>query len=150
MRIKEILKRGIITAEITSPIHEVSTIMKEKNIGFLPILKNDKIVGVVTDRDIVIGAIANNCSNDQSIEDYINKNIVKIDYNRELKDALDLMKIHKIKRILVVDGEKFIGVLSLSDIIEKDEKGVLNTIKTIWKIDDKDKFKEAEIDDFYL
>ena len=150
MRIKEVLKRGIITTEINSPIHEVANIMKEHNIGFLPVLKNDKIVGVITDRDIVIGAIANNCDNSQSIEDYISKNVVKIDYNRELQDALDLMSTHKIKRILVVDGEKFIGVLSLSDIIEKDEKGVLNTIKTIWKIEDKDRLKDAEIDEFYL
>ena len=150
MRIKEVLKRGIITTEINSPIHEVANIMKEHNIGFLPVLKNDKIVGVITDRDIVIGTIANNCDNSQSIEDYISKNVVKIDYNRELQDALDLMSTHKIKRILVVDGEKFIGVLSLSDIIEKDEKGVLNTIKTIWKIEDKDRLKDAEIDEFYL
>jgi len=150
MRIKEVLKRGIITTAITSPVHEVANIMKEHNIGFLPVLKGDKIVGVITDRDIVINAISNNCDNSQSIEDYISKNIVKIDYNREIKDALDLMRTHKIKRILVVDGEKFIGVLSLSDIIEKDEKGVLNTIKTIWKIDDKDRLKDAEIDEFYL
>ena len=60
------------------------------------------------------------------------------------------MKTKKIKRILVVDGERFIGVLSLSDIIQKDESGVLDVIKNIWKLEDKERLKDSEIDDFYL
>jgi len=150
MRIKEIFQRGIIHIDADTSIYDAANVMKKHNIGFLPVLKDDKIIGVITDRDIVINAVANNCDCDKSIEDYINKNIIKIDYNRELSDALDLMTTHKIKRILVVDGEKFIGVLSLSDIIQKDEKGVLKAIKTIWKIEDKDRLKDAEIDEFYL
>ena len=109
-----------------------------------------KLVGVITDRDIVIKAVANNCDCKQSIEDYINKNIIKIDYNRELSDAIHLMKANKIKRIIVADGEHFIGVLSLSDIIKTNKKEVLEALKTIWKIDDKTRLKDAEIDEFYL
>lgn len=150
MRIKNILKKGIISADINTSIYDAANLMKKHNIGFLPVISNNKVIGVITDRDIVINAVSNNCDCDQKIEDYISKNIVKIDYNREINDALDLMRQNKIKRIIVVDGEKFIGVLSLSDIIEVDEQGVLETIKTIWKIEDKERLKDAEIDDFYL
>ena len=150
LRIKEILKKGIISADINTSIYDAANLMKKHNIGFLPAINNNKVVGVITDRDIVINAVANNCDCDQKIEDYINKNIVKIDYDREITDALDLMKEQKIKRILIVNGEKFIGVLSLSDIIEVNEKEVLETIKTIWQIEDKSRLKDAEIDEFYL
>lgn len=150
MRIKNILRRGIIVADINTSIYDVANLMKKHNIGFLPITSNNKIMGVITDRDIVINCVANNCENDQKIEDYINKSVISIDHNREIDEALDLMKKNKIKRIIVTDGEKIIGVLSLSDIIECNEKGVLETIKTIWKIEDKRKNIEPEVDEFYL
>lgn len=150
MRIKEVLKKEIITIDNNTTIYDAANLMKKHNIGFLPVVSNNKILGVITDRDITINCIANNCDCDQKIEDYINKNVIKIDYNRELIDALDLMKKNKIKRIMVVDGEKLIGVLSLSDMIEKEEKKVLETIKTIWKIEDKKRLPDAEVDEFNL
>lgn len=150
MRIKETFNKGLISADVNASVYDVANLMKKHNIGFVPITNNQSIVGVITDRDIVINAVANNCDCNQSIEDYINKNVIKIDYNREIHDALSLMKQHKIKRIIVMDGEKIIGVLSLSDIIKTNEKEVLDTIKTIWTIDDKDRLKDAEIDEFYL
>ena len=150
MRIKEIVKHGIISTDINSSISEAANLMKKHNIGFLPVMNNKKIVGVITDRDIVINAVANNCDPNHKIEDYISKNVVKVDCNREINEALSLMKQNKIKRIIVVDGEKLIGILSLSDIIEIDEKNVLDTIKTIWKIEDKKRLKDAEVDEFNL
>lgn len=150
MRIKEILKKGIISIDISTSIYDAANLMKKHNIGFLPVIKDSKVIGVITDRDIVVNAVANNCDCDTTIEDYINKNIVKIDYNREISDALNLMKLNKIKRIIIMNGEKFIGVLSLSDIIDIDENGILETIKTIWKIEDKERLKDSEIDEFNL
>lgn len=150
MRIKQILKKGVITIDTYTTIYDAANLMKKHNIGFLPVVNDNKIIGVITDRDITINCVASNCDCDQKIEDYINKNVVKIDYNREINDALDLMKNNKIKRILVLDGEKLIGVLSLSDMIEKEEKKVLETIKTIWKIEDKEKLPDAEVDEFNL
>jgi len=150
LRIKEVLNKGIISIDTNTSIYDAANLMKQHNIGFLPVVSNAKIIGVITDRDIVINAVANNCDCDQKIEDYINKNVIKIDYNREINEALDLMKQHKIKRILVVDNNKFIGILSLSDIIKVNEKQTLETIKIIWETDDKSRLKDAEIDEFYL
>lgn len=150
MKVNDILKRGLVTVDINTSIYDVANVMKKHNIGFLPVTSNNKIMGVITDRDIVINCVANNCENDSKIEDYINKNIISIDISEDVKDALKLMKDNKIKRLIVVNKEKIVGVLSLSDIIESDEDGVLDTIKTIWKIQDKDRNLDAEIDEFYL
>lgn len=150
MRIKEVLKRGVISIDLDTSIYDAANLMKKHNIGFLPVTKDNTVIGVITDRDIVINAVANNCDCDHTVADYVNKNIVKIDYNREINDALVLMKQNKIKRILIMDGEKFIGVLSLSDMIDSNEKEVLETIKTIWQIEDKERMKNAEVDEFNL
>lgn len=150
MRIKEIVNKNLIVGDIDSSIIQISNIMKKNNIGFLPISNNNKIIGVITDRDIVINCISNNCNTDDKIEGYINKNIIHIDCNREINDALNIMAKEKIKRILVSDKDKIIGVLSLSDIIKYDEKNVLETIKSVWEIKDNINNIEPTIDEFYL
>lgn len=150
MRIKEVVNKNIIVGDVNNSITEVANIMKKNNIGFLPISDNKKIIGVITDRDIVINCISNNCNNAESISGYINKNIIHIDWNREISDALSIMAKEKIKRILVSNNMKLVGVLSLSDIINLDEKKALETIKTIWELKDNENNIEPEIDEYYL
>lgn len=150
MRIKEVVNKNLIVGNIDNSITEISNIMKKHNIGFLPICDNKKIVGVITDRDIVINCISNNCNTNDKIENYINKNIIYIDCNKEISDALNIMASEKIKRILISDNKKLVGILSLSDIINLDEKKVLDTIKTIWQITDHSKNIEPEVDEYYL
>lgn len=150
MRIKEIVNKNLITGNINNSITEISNIMKNNNIGFLPISNNNKIIGVITDRDIVINCISNNCNNEDSIEGYINKRIIYIDCNKEINDALNIMAKEKIKRILISNKDKIIGILSLSDIIKIDANKVLETIKSIWEIKDNNKNIEPSIDEFYL
>lgn len=150
MRIKEIINKNVIVGDINNSIAEIATTMKKNNIGFLPIKDDKKIIGVITDRDIVINCVSNNCNNDAIIKGYVNKNIIHIDWNREIIDALNIMAKEKIKRILVSNNMKLVGILSLSDIINLDDKRVLDTIKTIWQITDNTKNIEPEIDEYYL
>lgn len=150
MRIKEVVNKNMIVGNVNNSITEVANIMKVHNIGFLPISKDKKIIGVITDRDIVINCISNNVDNNEKIENYINRNVIYIDWNREIKDALDIMAREKIKRILISDNMKLTGILSLSDIINLDEKKVLETIKTIWRLKDNNRNIEPEIDEYYL
>ena len=88
-----------------------------------------KIIGVITDRDIVIGPVMNN---ESSIEDFISKNIISIDENSDILDALTLMKENKVKRLLITKKEKYTGVLSLSDLLDSDyNQEIINTLKEI-------------------
>lgn len=150
MRIKEVVNKNIIVGDANNSIVEISNIMKKHNIGFLPISDSKKIIGVITDRDIVINCISNNCDNNEKIGSYINRNIIHVDWNREISDALNIMSREKIKRILISNNMKLVGILSLSDIISLDEKKVLSTIKTIWEITDNKRNIEPEIDEYYL
>lgn len=150
MRIKEVVNKNIIVGDVNDSIAEIATIMKKNNIGFLPIKNEKKIIGVITDRDIVINCISNNCNNNSSVEGYINKNIIHIDWNREITDALNIMAKEKVKRILVSNNMKLVGILSLSDIITKEEQKTVEAIKTIWELKDNNKNIEPEIDEYYL
>jgi len=129
MKIKDFMTKGIVTCEIDDSINEIAEIMEANNIGFLAVVDEDEIVGVITDRDIVIGPVMDN---ESSIEDFISENIISIDENDDILDALTLMKENKVKRLLITKKEKYTGVLSLSDLLDSDyDQEIINTLKEI-------------------
>ncbi len=148
--LSEIMSKEIIYGYIDSSIKCIAKLMKENNIGFIPIKDKDKWIGVITDRDICL-ACCSIKNTDESIKSYVSKNLICIDINSNIENALELMSKEKIKRLLVKDKDNIVGVLSLSDILEyTDKSNVLTTIKTIFYIHNNGNLESAEIDEFYL
>ncbi len=147
MKIKNIAKQKLITSNINNTIEMVSKLMKDNDIGFLPITDHDKIVGVVTDRDIVIRGLA---LDTKDIHLIMSTNLVCIDINKSIEEALLLYIKHKIKRLLITEKNNIIGVLSISDILKSDyqKDKVLDVIKNIFSESAID--NNVEIDTFYL
>jgi len=152
MKVKDIMSKNLIICSHDINVVNISNIMKKYNIGFIPIEKNKKIIGVVTDRDIVINMITNKINYKNNIESYINNKIVNIDENEEITNCLNEMKKNKIKRLIVTSNKKIVGVISISDIISKYDNSseIYKTIKSIWSIEKSDDTYKTEIDDFYL
>lgn len=148
--IRDIMTYNIISGSIDSSIKDISLLMKEKNIGFIPIKDDDEYVGVITDRDICLAIPTMNNVTD-SVKSYITNNIVYIDVNSDIDNALKTMGSNKVKRLLVKEKDNIIGILSLSDILNyTNNKNIINTYKTIFYIHDNDHGTIAEIDEFYL
>lgn len=145
--IKDIMSKKIISCKSNSTIYDVAKLMKKYNIGFIPVI-DDKLLGVITDRDIVIKCLFNN---DTNIKSYINTNIICIDENEEIKSALKLMSKNKIKRLIVTNKKEIVGILSLSDILNSNlDNEIINTIKSIYEIKDNKLNINSEIDEYYL
>jgi len=148
MKVKQFMSKSIITADIDISLPELSKIMKENDIGIIPIKDKNEIIGVITDRDIVIKIIANN---DNKIKGYINTNIISVDLNDNIEKALKLMEKNKVKRLLVKNEDGFVGIISLSDIINNADNNLfVNAIKSIWEINKNTDKYEIKIDQFYL
>lgn len=148
--ISEIMSKKIIYGNLNSSIKDISKLMKDNNIGFVPIKENNKYVGVITDRDICLSIPSINNIND-SVKSYITNNIVYIDVNSNTSDALKQMSKYKVKRLLVKEKDNIIGILSLSDILNyTDNNNLISSIKTIFYIHDNNQNHIAEIDEFYL
>lgn len=147
MLIKDMLKYNLITCNSNASIKDVSILMKDSDIGFIPVKDEDKFIGVVTDRDIVIRG----CSSDiNDISKIVSPNIISIDSNKNIYEALDYYVKYKIKRLLVTEDDKYVGVISINDIIkvEHDTKELIETIRKIFSIDNPD--KNVEVDTFEL
>ena len=132
LKIEHIMSKNLTVLDINSNIYEVASKMKEANIGFVPINDKSKIVGVITDRDIVVKILANK---DNKINDYISRDLVFININSSIEQAINLMGNKKIKRLLVEDKGKLVGIISLSDILNNmDSSVVYDNIKKIFSI----------------
>ena len=131
-----------------SNLEDIAKAMKRYDVGMVIINENNKIKGIITDRDIVTKILANK---DNKIKEYPTTNLVSIDINSDINEAIDLMKKHKIKRLLVKKDNKLVGILSLSDLLNTVDNNILiETYKTIFSINrNTDKYL-TDIDEFEL
>lgn len=150
MSLKDIINNNIIVCNINDDVSFISSCMRDNDIGFIPIVDRNRIVGVITDRDLACRIFNNEL--DGNITDYMSRDIVSVDINDSILDVLNKMKKYRIKRIIVTDNNKVIGVVSISDILNIDEfnEEVFNTIKSIWKIGPNIHKYESEVGEFYL
>ena len=150
MLLSDIMCKSIIACSVSDDIIKVSNVMKTNDIGFVPIYDDKKIVGVITDRDIVVKVVSNgdfNCD----ISNYMSKDIISVPVDSDISSVLDVMKKYKVKRLLVTTNNNVCGIVSLSDILNCDlDDEVLNSIKEIFEVGPNIHKYESEIDEFYL
>src|SRR3990172_9512020 len=103
MMIKELMTENPQAAQVNDPIMSVAKMMKDLNVGFMPILDSNKLVGVITDRDIVIRAIAGGMDFNTPVSDIMSTDLHVISPNDDVEDAADMMEEFQIRRLPVVD-----------------------------------------------
>lgn len=152
MEINMMMSKDLIIGKISDSFYDIASMMKKYDIGFMPISSRNKIVGVITDRDIVVNAVSNNIDVDDKIESYITKRIIYVNNDDSVETVLKVMSQEKVKRLLIVENKKIVGILSLSDIINHnvDNIKIIETLKSIWQINKNDDTYRTEIDEFYL
>ena len=152
MKIENLMSKDLVIANAYDSIKDISILMKKYDIGFIPLSQDQTIIGVITDRDLVVNALYNGAKENDSVIKYMNKNIIAIDMSEPIEYALETMSKEQIKRLLIKDQEtnKIIGILSLSDIINNTDINVSETLKSIWTIHKNTDEYNTEIDEFYL
>lgn len=150
--IQDIMTKKLIHIKADDTISSAAKKMLEFDVGFLPVAKESKVIGVITDRDIATKVFSNTTSLDVKIEDYISKNIISCKVNSNIEDALSIMSKNHVKRLLVLDDKKIVGIISFSDILHhfEDEKLIVKTLKEIFSINRNTDEYKTEIDEFYL
>ena len=118
MKVKEAMHTGVQWVDPDTPIVELAKLMREHDIGAIPIGENDRLVGMVTDRDIVCRCIAADLdAKTQRARDVMTEGIVFCQERQELDDAARLMESRRVRRLPVIDGKKRMsGILSLGDV----------------------------------
>ncbi len=120
MKVKDVMHRGVTWVEPATSIREIAQMMRDADIGSVPVGENDRLVGIVTDRDIICRGIADSAdSNGLTARDVMSKPIIWCRADDELEYALRIMEKNRIRRLPVIDENKRLaGILALGDISE--------------------------------
>lgn len=113
-----------------TPVSEIAQMMNKEDIGAIPIGKDDKLVGMITDRDIAVRVVAAGRDPKKTkAEDVMTKGIVYCQTKESVEDAIHLMDQKKIRRLPVLnDKKRLVGMLSLGDVahsVSRDLSGEL-------------------------
>ena len=125
MKVREIMtSEGLATAALDTTLAEIAERMRDENVGAIPIVDDDdKLCGIITDRDIVVRAIAEGEDPGEcTAEEILTGQLHTIDPEAELEEVADLMARHQIRRLPVVEDEMVIGMISLGDLAVKSEE----------------------------
>lgn len=97
-------------------VYEAAVKMKNDHVGAIPVCENDQLVGMITDRDIVIRGVAEKKPNASKITDIMSDHIVTGTPDMTVDEALDLMCKHEIRRLPIVEQNRLAGIISLGDL----------------------------------
>jgi CBS domain-containing protein len=120
MKVKQAMHEGVQWVDPSTSVKELARLMREHDIGAIPIGENDRLVGMVTDRDIVCRCVAEDIDTKKATaRQVMSKGIVFCRDEEELDDAARIMEHKKVRRLPVINKDKrMIGMLSLGDVSE--------------------------------
>lgn len=118
MKVNAAMHRGVEWCAPDTPIMEIARLFREKDIGAIPIGENDRLVGMLTDRDIVCRGLAEGRDMaSMTAGDVMTRDIVYCWEDDDIEDAVHLMEEHRVRRVPVLNSDKrMTGMLSMGDI----------------------------------
>lgn len=117
MKISECMSRSVQTIAPDNTMQSAAQQMADIDAGFLPVADNDRLIGIVTDRDIAIRGVAAGQPPETSIRDVMSEDVKYCFDTDEVEDVLDNMGDIQVRRLPVVDRNKrLVGIVSLSDL----------------------------------
>lgn len=113
------LNRDVITISPTAPVSEAAYLMMREDIGSLVVVDNDMLpIGIVTDRDLVVSAIAEGKNPEEVIvEEVMTTDVVYVEEDTNVLDILSTMSEYSIRRMPVTKNGKLTGIISVDDLI---------------------------------
>jgi CBS domain-containing protein len=137
MKVRDIMTKNVETVPETASLTEAAQLMKKLNVGVIPIVNGTKVVGLLTDRDIVLRSTAmGHDPNEVTVSDVMSKSLEYVYQDQDIKEAAKIMADKQIRRLPVLDRQmQMVGIISLGDLsVDADnEKRAGETLEDISK-----------------
>lgn len=117
MKLCDVMTKEVASLNVDDTVEKAAQMMKENNVGSIPVCRDGKIAGIITDRDITLRSVAEG-KNVSSIKvsSVMSSNPVTGDPNMDVHQAAKLMAENQIRRLPIVDNNNLVGILSLGDL----------------------------------
>ena len=127
MQVKDVMTRGAEVVRPDATLQEAANKMKSLDIGPLPVCDGDKILGMLTDRDITVRATAEGLDPKQTrVQEVMSKELITCLEDQDVKEAAELMQSKQIRRVPILNKDKrLVGMLSLGDLAQRTQDSKL-------------------------
>lgn len=117
MKVNDIMTKPVVTVSSSDTIEKAACLMKEHDVGSIPVCDGNRISGIVTDRDITIKSVASGKDiKSQHVSDVMSTKVVTGNPSMSLDEASRLMSEHQIRRLPIVDNNSLVGMVALGDL----------------------------------
>lgn len=134
MKLSEIMTTQLITCSPDETLAQVARKLEEANIGSCPVVEGDRLVGLITDRDIATRAVAKGRDpNSTTVGEVMTRDLITGSPDMSIEEACELLSEHQIRRLPVVEGERLVGFVALADLAVdlEEEEMIAETLQKI-------------------
>lgn len=122
MNIRDVMTPNPRTISPDDSIQSAARVMRDEDTGAVPVVENGRAVGMVTDRDIVVRAVADGGELNRPVRDIVTSRVISVTPEMSTREASELMSEHQVRRLPVVEGDLLVGIVSLGDLAVKEGK----------------------------
>ncbi len=120
-RVREVMVKPVRTILPSASMAEAAKLMRKNRIGCLVVVERDKLVGIITERDIAYKIVAEEKGPDTLVKEAMTTDLKTVDGDKSLRDAARLMASHLIRRLPVLEGGKLVGIITIEDIMRAEK-----------------------------
>ncbi|MEM0473170.1 MAG: CBS domain-containing protein [Candidatus Aenigmatarchaeota archaeon] len=133
-QVKDVMNPQVVVAKPHATIKEAAEIMSQMRIGSLLVMENDKVLGIVTESDIIGKIVATKKDPEKvRVSDIMSSKVISISPEDDLQNAAEKMVENKIKRLPVIDSGKLVGIITATDLISFEPK-MIETLSELFSI----------------
>ncbi len=114
--VEDFMTKKVVTIEASRTIAEAAKLLADENVGSLIVVSGGKPVGIITDRDIVVKAVAAGLPVSERVERIMSSPLITVEPQTPIMEAIQLMEKHSIRRLPVVEHGKVVGMLTSTDV----------------------------------
>jgi len=120
-KVRDVMTPGPIGVDYDQSVGETARAMRDWGVGAILVVSNGSLYGLVTDRDLVVRAVAEERGADEPVGPLSSANLIGVDADADVHEAMRLMRQHGVRRLPVLEDGQVAGIVSLGDLAMQDE-----------------------------
>ncbi len=120
-KVRDVMTPGPIGVDYYQSIGEAARTMREWGVGAVLVVSNESLYGLITDRDLVIRAVAEARAADEPVGPLSSGNLIGVNADADVDEAVRLMRVHSVRRLPVIEDGQVAGMVSMGDLAQRDD-----------------------------
>ena len=117
MSVVDVMTKSVISVDVSMTVKDAAKMMEDTKVGAVIVMENNAPIGIITDRDFAIKVVAHGINNTTPVKQIMSSPLFSINLDESIRTAAELMRDRRIRKLPVIDGEKVVGIITATDIV---------------------------------